>query len=357
MSEDIPGPATPTPILWALEGKPLINAPYVVKNIIGPGELVLIYGAPKSGKTFFATDLALRVAGNLPWFGHLVKPGLVIYVASEMGYRVQRRFYAWIKQHREDMSALLPCAIVPQVLNLLDEVAIERLFATLGILSEQVGKPSLVVIDTLARSMSGGDENTAQDIGRVIAVTDRLRDEFDAATALVHHAGKDPGKGARGSSSLLGAVDASIFVEADDNGTHRAKVEWSRASESGQQYSFKLPIIELGIDNDGDMVTTCVLQQSEHIPKAAKVIRVEVSSTSLAETIQAHGQNLNGGSSTIPKGVKACLLDQWKAQWLLRTGYDAGPSADSAFWLDKKKLLVAGTIQISKPYVWFTSSR
>jgi hypothetical protein len=145
-------------------------------------------------------------------------------------------------------------------------------------------------------------------------------------------------------------------VEADDLGNHRAKVEWSRDGEAGQDYTFRLPTFTLGHSADGDEVTTCVLEQSANIPKQPKVMRVEVSTTSLTETIQAYGQNLNG-SSSIPKGVKACLLDQWKAQWMLRTGYDPGPSADSSFWLDKKKLLVSGTIQISKPYVWFTSSR
>jgi hypothetical protein len=45
-------------------------------------------------------------------------------------------------------------------------------------------------------------------------------------------------------------------------------------------------------------------------------------------------------------------LDQWKARWLLRTGYDEGRSADSHYCQDKADLLKAGTIGISKPYVW-----
>jgi RecA-family ATPase len=45
------------------------------------------------------------------------------------------------------------------------------------------------VIDTLARSMAGGDENAAKGVGEFIAAIDRLRG--DHAALVVHHTGKD----------------------------------------------------------------------------------------------------------------------------------------------------------------------
>ena len=60
-----------------------------------------------------------------------------------------------------------PFAIVPKVVNLLDELDVERLFATLDSLVATHGNPVLVIVDTLARSMVGGDANSAQDMGRV----------------------------------------------------------------------------------------------------------------------------------------------------------------------------------------------
>jgi putative DNA primase/helicase len=342
---------TALPLIWAGDAGPLLEAPYVVKNIIGPGELVVAYGEPKSGKTFFATDLALHVAAGMPWFGHRVKPGLVLYIAAEMGRRAERRVKAWVDNRLADSTVAPPFAIIPKVVHLLDELDVERLVATIESLIAKYGNPVLLVIDTLARSMSGGDENSAQDMGRAVAVADRLRDAFNTATMLVHHCGKDVRKGGRGSSALLGAADTYILVEGDDAGNHTATVEWSRDGEAGQRYGFRLPVVELGTDADGERVTTCVVQPCAAPVVRATSVRRDVAADAVREASSEHGHAIQG-SSTIPAGVKVVTLDQWRARWLLRTGYDEGRSADAAFCRDKADLLKAGKIGISKPYVW-----
>jgi KaiC/GvpD/RAD55 family RecA-like ATPase len=313
----------------------------------------VVYGAPKSGKTFFVTDMGLRVATTQPWFNHRVRAGLVLYIASEMGRRAERRVWAWLDHHLGDVADRdLPFAIVPKVVNLLDVVAVERLVATIESLIDTRGKPALLIVDTLARSMAGGDENSAQDMGRAIAVADRLRDQFNTATILVHHAGKDVAKGGRGSSALLGAADAYILVEGDENGNHTATVEWSRDGEAGQRYGFRLPVVELGTDADGDRVTTCLVEACAAVTtKTAKPVRRDVALDALREVIGELGERLPE-SSTIPKGTKGVRLDQWRARWLLRTGYDDGRSADAPFCRDRHDLLKSVAIGISRPYVW-----
>ena len=75
--------------------------------------------------------------------------------------------------------------------------------------------PSLIVVDTLARSFagSGADENSATDMGVFIRSCDLLREWFDCTVLAVHHSGKDADKGLRGSSALLGAVDTSVAIQ------------------------------------------------------------------------------------------------------------------------------------------------
>jgi KaiC/GvpD/RAD55 family RecA-like ATPase len=352
--DDLAGdqPKTVLPLIWAGDAGPLLDAAYVIKGVIGPGELIVIYGAPKSGKTFFATDLGLRVAAGLQWFGHRVRPGLVLYIAAEMGRRAERRVKAWMDEQLGESAPAPPFAIIPKVVNLLDELDIERLIATIESLIGMYGKPTLLVVDTLARSMAGGEENGARDMGLAIAVADRLRDQFNTATILVHHAGKDPTKGGRGSSALLGAADAYILVEADQISGHVATVEWLRDGESGHRYGFQLRQVHLGRDSEGDVVTTCILEASEEASaKPAKPMRRDVALDALRETLSEHGSTTQG-SSTIPTGIKVVRLDQWKARWLLRTGYDDGRTADSNYCHDKRVLLKAGAIGISKPFVW-----
>ena len=82
----------------------------------------------------------------------------------------------------------------------------------------EAGPLAIVVIDTLNRVMPGGDENSSEDMGAVIAAAKLIEREFDCVVLFVHHSGKDEAKGSRGHSSLKGATDAEIddYVSAVD---------------------------------------------------------------------------------------------------------------------------------------------
>src|SRR5262249_48369835 len=72
-------------------------------------------------------------------------------------------------------------------------------------------KPVLIVFDTLARCFVGGEENTARDMGRLIANVDRIRVETGATVLLVHHTGLKKQR-ARGHTALDGAADTIFLV-------------------------------------------------------------------------------------------------------------------------------------------------
>jgi len=75
----------------------------------------------------------------------------------------------------------------------------------------------LVIIDTLARCMAGGDENSARDMGRLIQSADMIRDLTSAAVLLVHHTNKS-GESERGSTALRGAVDTLLSLKKSESG-------------------------------------------------------------------------------------------------------------------------------------------
>jgi hypothetical protein len=77
-------------------------------------------------------------------------------------------------------------------------------------------QPVLVVFDTLARCMTGGDENSALHMGRVVAVTDRVRVELGATVLFLHHTTKAGGS-ERGSSALRGALDTLLALNPVDD--------------------------------------------------------------------------------------------------------------------------------------------
>jgi hypothetical protein len=94
---------------------------------------------------------------------------------------------------------------LPFGVNLMDPTKVDGLVHLATELS-----PRLVVLDTLARCIVGGDENTAKDIGVAVEAAERLRRASRGCVLLVHHSGKDQAAGARGSSALRGAVATEI---------------------------------------------------------------------------------------------------------------------------------------------------
>jgi KaiC/GvpD/RAD55 family RecA-like ATPase len=355
------------PLVWARDARPMLDTAYVVKGSIGRGELVVVYGPPKCGKTFLMTDLALSVAAGLPeWFGMRINPGPVVYVASEMGNRVQRRVRAWLDHRLGDAADCdPPLAIVPRVVNLLDELDVERLMLTIESLATERGNPALVVVDTLARSMVGGDENSALDMGRAIAVGDRLRDQFNTTTAMSHHCGKDT-KGARGSSALLGAADCFIRVDADDQGNRTATIEWSRDGMAGEQFGFRLRTVELGLDVDGDTVTTCIVEPSDAELRSARPQRrlppeCQNALSALRSALEEHGQRLPATSVLPP--VRAVRVNLWRDSYYARALLVSAENDDSgrkkeqaarqkAFTRARDRLLSEGLIGAQESFVW-----
>lgn len=66
--------------------------------------------------------------------------------------------------------------------------------------------------------MVGADQNSSRDTGLFVDGLDMLREKTDAAVLLIHHTGKDAGRGARGSNAFFGEVDLEAKVERDIRG-------------------------------------------------------------------------------------------------------------------------------------------
>ncbi|WP_411834029.1 AAA family ATPase [Pseudoxanthomonas mexicana] len=186
---------------------------WLVPGLLVEDSVAAIYGAPESGKSFLALDIAMAVAGGVDWHGRRVTDGGVLYVAAEGASGLGKRVRAWEIDRGIDVGKF-PLWLDHGEINL----AAERdggVRAFVSDVVEELGPLRLVVIDTLNQTAAGADENSAKDMGRYIASMKRIRDETGATVVVVHHSGKDPGKGMRGSSSLLGAMDTTVEVSRD----------------------------------------------------------------------------------------------------------------------------------------------
>lgn len=246
------------PLEWFDDVEPAITDAYIVKGVLSQGAMSVVYGPSNSGKTFLALDLAFHIAIGAPWRGRRVKQSAVLYLAAEGGRGVTNRIAA-LKQDTGVCD--VPLALRRAGLDLLHNQAnLQELVDLSRAVQENFPEmPLLIVIDTLSRIMAGGDENSAADMTALIRNIDAIREATGAHIMLVHHTGKDTARGARGHSSLRAATDTEIEV-GNDNGARAALVTKQRDYQGGETFAFGLKSVTLGHDQDGDEVTSCVVE-------------------------------------------------------------------------------------------------
>jgi AAA domain len=252
----------PLPLLWCSETAPALDDVDFVEGVLVEGSAVVVYGDSSVGKTFWTTNLALHVAAGKPWNGRAVEQGAVVYCVMEGGNRFRNRVAAW---RGANPGIDLPFTAIPASLNLLNpEADVLPLIETIRFVAKKTGRPvKMVVIDTLARALAGGNENSPEDMGALVRNMDIIRKTTGACVLFVHHSGKDAARGARGHSSLRAAVDTEIEVEVDrETGIRTAKVEKQRDLQDGDVFGFTLETVLVGQNRRGRNVTTCLVNEA-----------------------------------------------------------------------------------------------
>jgi hypothetical protein len=231
-----------------------IGPGYAIKGVLQRASYAEVFGAPGEGKTFIALDMAYAVASGLPWMGRKVHAGPVLYLAYEGQGGLKKRAKALLQKYG---AKPVPLYVESAAFNLRELAGRAVLGVVLATLPE---KPVLVVVDTLARALMGGDENSAQDVGSFNTAVAALIANTGACVMIVHHSGKDKSKGARGSSALQGAIDTEIEV---DSGQVIPRKQ--RDVELLPPIGFKLRPVLVGVDSDGDELTSCVVEPASVI--------------------------------------------------------------------------------------------
>ena len=233
--------------------------PYLVKGLIPRTGLTVIWGPPKSGKSFWTFDLSMHVALGWDYRGLRVQQGAVVYCAFEGQGGIKKRVEAFRLRHLAEDARRAPFYLQPGILDLMKDYR-----ELIGAISLALGdtKPTAVVLDTLNRSLRGS-ENSDEDMSAYIGAADALREAFDCAVLIVHHCGVNDSR-PRGHTSLTGAVDAQLAVKRDASGNIIVTVEWMKDGESeGDTIASRLEVVEVGTDEDGEAITSCIVVPAE----------------------------------------------------------------------------------------------
>jgi len=229
---------------------------YLVKGLIPHQGLVVLWGPPKCGKSFFAFDLSMHVALGWPYRNRRIEQGAVVYVACEGKAGFRKRVDAFRQKHLTEEDP--PFYLVPSSLDLIaeQEDLAEDIQQTL-----EDEPPVLVVLDTLNRSLNGSEARD-EDMSAYIKAADALQETFGCAVVIVHHCGIDASR-PRGHTSLTAAVDTQIKVKRDDNDTIITTVEKCKDDAEGEREFSRLEAVTVGTDVDGDPITSCVVIAAE----------------------------------------------------------------------------------------------
>jgi hypothetical protein len=234
---------------------------WMIKGVLPrDGELIVIYGAPGSGKSLMALDLTMALVRGEPWRGRKVNKARVLYIAAEGAEGVAQRLKAYSQHHGVALGGL-PLGIIHDAPNLMvEEDATELVKAIIN-----AGGGDVIVADTWAQVTPGANENSGEDMGLALKHCRSIRQATGAIVILIAHTGKDASRGIRGWSGLNGAANTTLEVIRDEDSPARMLklTKQKDGRDDLSPWGFRLEDVLIGIDADGEAINSPVVVEGD----------------------------------------------------------------------------------------------
>jgi AAA domain len=316
-------------------------APCVVDGMIPRLGVAVVWGKPKSGKTFWIYDLEMHVALGWHYRGRRVEQGAVLHIACEGVAGLAARTEAWRLHHTQGKNAEAIAQIEAAPFFLCKDTSLDLIrdvnSVATDILAQFGDMPiRIITIDTLNRSLKGS-ESRDEDMAAYIRAAVLLAEKFQCLVFVIHHCGYDATH-PRGHTSLIGAVDADVEVkkEAKDAETRiSTAVNNMRDGEDGAETYSRLLSVDVGRDDNGNPITSCVAVEAP-APAAEQKSKAKGPKLPSPMAIKFFEALTNAGAQlSEPRHESANRPSITEAQWideLIRRGLVAPlpPGADIA---------------------------
>lgn len=391
-------------VRWADLDKPGLEHEWLIKGLLTRGERSMVAGPSQSGKSFAILDLALAVARGVDYTAYAKiggQPGWqvrsfktlhggVIYQAGEGGRGIKKRLRAYREFHGIKAGEDLPFVLLPSAIDLFaNDDHTNMMIEEIAHWSSTFSVPlELIVIDTLSAATPGANENTSEDMSRVLARCERIAAATKAHVMIVHHmnaAGAKP----RGHTSIFANLDNALEIRKVEglreppreiehpDGTldvlpgreiREMVLTKQKDGEDGTQIRFVLRSVTLGFDADGERISSCVVvppsdirgHEGEGKGRAEKLSnQAAVFLRSLRKAIEEHGQPAPA-SLGLPPSVRVVLGNQMAEAFYKMTSEGENETDPEKKRVAMRKalsrhgdaLVHKGIIARQNPYVW-----
>jgi hypothetical protein len=312
-------PEIPLNLHWADERAPSARE-YLVKDMFPARGVCCLAGQSGMAKSFAAIDLALSIAGGMPFAGRKVRRAGVFYLAAEgagdMHHRIEAARRA--RSRAADLQAEgfsvdespFCWADFGSGFTELSAGFVHRFANRLASVSEEMQRRygvrlGVVIIDTMAAAglVPPDKENDAGAMARVVSLLNLLSRRLSVLVIVVHHYGKSADSGLRGSSALRAGFDTVLAftgIRDETTGSTRSRqcaLTKCRYGREGPIGSVHLEVVEIGTDEDGDPITSCLIHISTDGQAGSKVGRRPGTGKGASALYDAVYEVLNGRSA------------------------------------------------------------
>ncbi len=273
------------------DGMQAIEPPkWLIKDTLPERGYGMLVGKRGTFKTFVALDMALSVASGASsyfeddkpehWqgiFPEVSKPGPVIIAVGEGRSSIKNRVEAWSSEHLEGdkIENILLADPVPRPHE-------EDINAFINGALEIHDEYSLVVLDTVGRSMQGLNENIQQDASKFTRMVESIQCKLNCAVLAIHHMGHNEDR-ARGSSVFGADIDCEFIIE------RKVKENFIRLKNTKQK--------------DGPEWKQARLIELKLIPEAKSLVTRKLSPERHGEINKLFSKKLGGAKKSLDQAV------------------------------------------------------